>query len=134
MAIVRNNKRELILKDARYVRSWALKNYAPTNLRGWCGVCSRKIFQRLIDKGFHPTFCKVKSKGRWHCYVSCFGYIVDVTASQFGDQFKKIIVMKERDELNEWFWNKDRAEEVDTIEEVEQSLNGWPTVEMLKEG
>ena len=57
-----------------------------SDLSGMCDVASAKLFLMLKAKGYRPVL--VTSTG--HCHVRVKRRIVDITATQFGDEFKKV--------------------------------------------
>ena len=57
-----------------------------SDLSGMCDVASAKLFLMLKAKGYRPVL--VTNKG--HCHVRVKRRIVDITATQFGDEFKKV--------------------------------------------
>jgi len=96
---------------------WAAHNmYGPT-MSGFCALAAIELFRRLYNAGFDPRLVLSTDTGQpyiyardgcidygeGHCYVLCDGYVIDITATQFGK--KKIEIRGQRNIRNEWFWN-----------------------------
>jgi len=75
-----------ILAVARQVRRWCLKKNGVS--KNMCSVSSRRLYDRLRKKGYRPKFVSGFFCGSgeryYHCWVRVLGYILDVTADQFG--------------------------------------------------
>jgi hypothetical protein len=77
------------------------------NLAGMCGYGSVMLYEALSEAGFKPKI----AAGHGHWFVVCEGYLVDATATQFGQP--KVVVRNyekvrasilSRKYLREW-WN-----------------------------
>jgi len=53
---------------------------AEPSLAGLCGYASLLLDDVLKKKGYNPQIIK----GRGHWFIKCEGYLIDITASQFG--------------------------------------------------
>lgn len=77
--------KQIIAKTARSVRrifelGAAHLKCAEPHLGGLCGSASFYIYEKLRQLGLKPAFIA----GRGHYFVVCDQWLVDVTASQFG--------------------------------------------------
>jgi len=93
-----NQKLILIREIAAFTRrelvAWIKANpetgtFAPktrNNLQGWCGVASYILTKTLKSCGFKPrmVYGLYEFLDEEHVWVEVDGYIVDITASQFG--------------------------------------------------
>jgi len=104
-----------IKRIASKVRHWAKnRDDCYQDLWGWCGVCSVKIFKELQKIGKNPEFVMIKKEHvrSSHCIVICDGYIIDVTATQFGnDRAVNVIPVVHIDsgKYNFWYWDYQSA-------------------------
>lgn len=69
-----------------------------------------------------PEFCVVTSFFYSHAFVYCQGYIVDVTATQFGIR-KEVVVEKNNGKHKRGFWNLNDALRFKKIENIEKHLD-----------
>ena len=103
---------------ARSVRQWAedlaktTEEY-PDSLGGLCAIASAELFNRLKGAGFDNTLIAYTDK---HVYVVLDGYVIDVTATQFGNYPKVFIetVSYARD-CGIWWNATDFYESVDNL-------------------
>lgn len=58
------------------------------NLGGMCGICSCELATRLQAHRFIPYLCV----NDYHCWVHIEGWLVDVTATQFG--FEPVVLVE----------------------------------------
>lgn len=83
-------RKEFIKKNTTYDRS----------LLGACGEASVFLAQMLKNEGFNPKIVL----GNGHFFVVCDGLLVDITASQFGEDD---VVVAQLDEINRRHPKKD---------------------------
>lgn len=91
--------------------------YSPNNcsyvshtkdLGGLCGYGSVLLYENLTREGFSPEI--VSGSGHW--FVKCDEYLMDVTASQFGQSkvvvrnYNKIQEGIKKAEYNRYFWSE----------------------------
>jgi hypothetical protein len=63
-------------------------NYADGTLGGFCAIASRALWAVLRRHGFKPEFkcARLVDRGL-HCWIELEGYIIDITATQFGSMW-----------------------------------------------
>ena len=69
----------------------------PDTLDGMCGIASAYLFKELKRYKLNPTLAENNN----HCFILCKGYIIDITASQFG--YRRVVV-EEKEELEGDGW------------------------------
>lgn len=90
----------------------------PEGLCGFCALGSRLLFRALKREGLSPelvlaiwpedhfawylTRPTITQEQYSHCYVLCEGYVLDVTASQFGQP--NVVVRRKHSAARERFW------------------------------
>ena len=83
---------------AHRVRKWAEKLQEQRGERGmWdenlgcmCGICAYEIFKRARRAGMR---CRIAMSCH-HAFVIYHGRVVDVTATQFGNRYPKVVVRR----------------------------------------
>jgi hypothetical protein len=108
--------RSELIKLAKQVRLWAetkSERYDfPTDLSGMCCIVSRKLFRVLKANGLKPKIHLRQARWDSHAFVVCNGWIVDVTASQFG-KIRVWVVRQEKYATGKWktteVFNSDRT-------------------------
>lgn len=80
----------------------------PLDMEGLCAHGALKVFYMLKKKGYSPKLVVWNEAGDsaelgGHCYVECDGFIVDITATQFGLS-KTILITNIKDRKNHEFW------------------------------
>lgn len=125
---------EIFTAEAKAVYKWACRQEEAQkpDLDCWCAICATEIFKRLRSSGFRPTFYEVIYKDfEGHCFVVCNGYVLDVTAAQFGGH-KHINVFKLGQKLA-WFWKTEtddkegiRVRSANSVYSIKKLLSGWP--------
>ena len=84
--------RRMVTNAAR-CRGAATCGYWDSTLGGLCGVASDLLVRELRAHGISSTLVfgeflfSDRRYGGSHCWVECDGYIIDITATQFGEQF-----------------------------------------------
>ncbi len=74
------------------VRSAASRLALQPKLDGWCARCSMAIAKALVARGYKPELCYGNfNETHPHCWVECCGYVIDVTATQFG-RYPEILI------------------------------------------
>lgn len=83
-----------VLNETRdmLVRANEKLKWFESHLGGCCGFASTRIFDRLKGIGLHPIIVTSPN----HIFVVCGGMLLDVTATQFGDE---PIVMRDYDSV-----------------------------------
>jgi hypothetical protein len=96
------DKQSQIKKIAIGVRQWALRHRnkidADPDLCGMCAIAAGELHKRLSAAGLDSTIALRNSSDEGHAFVICEGYIVDVTATQFGSIYRKA----KADEWGRW--------------------------------
>lgn len=90
------------LKIAKEIRKWGEKEDKKVMNEGdlscLCEECSSRIYKKLLRMGFDPIY----AHNIWHCFVILDGWIIDVTATQFGEKEK--IFIRKYGKLKSKFW------------------------------
>lgn len=94
-------ERKRIEKIAKNVRMWAVKNRGsfPPDLEGMCARAAGELLYRLQR-------AKIKAEiafKTFHAFVRYDGYVIDVTATQFGMSEVEIVPQKEAEK--HYFWS-----------------------------
>jgi hypothetical protein len=104
---------KLIRQEIEELRENKAPKFTTTEtLAGLCYYASIMLYYKLKKENLSPLIVE----GRGHWFVSCEGYTIDITASQFGE--KKIIVEKEnliKNRINKYWWNEVRRGTVQSI-------------------
>jgi hypothetical protein len=83
-----------VKKIATNVRQWAENNrnvaHASFDLCGMCAVASVKLSLELTNRNIPHELAYRKD----HVFVLCEDYIVDVTATQFGNDYQTVEVLQ----------------------------------------
>lgn len=99
--------------------SW---EYISKDLCGFCARGSAILFNELKKRNYEPKIIE----GDGHFYIECNGYIIDITATQFGD-FSKVVVRKKLSTYmkNLGYWNV--LNKYNSIEAArkQQRSDGW---------
>lgn len=104
------NKLDTIKQTAREARSWAqayaADNMFPEDLEGLCAIASAKLHTMLLNKKIKSELHLAEETDGLGCHVYVFtnGYIVDVTATQFG--FKRKTIVRKPRVTDDWYWKK----------------------------
>lgn len=117
-------------KIAHNVRAWCLvtfkrATYFSSTLNGYCAICSFNIFSQLRSKNIEATF--VENKSRNHAFVLVGEWVIDVTATQFGN-YPKVMIRK-IEELGH-YWRVGKVAK--TTEEVKAIIRDWPRSQQPK--
>jgi hypothetical protein len=104
------DRRKKIVHIAQNARKWADRarhvreyNEFPNDLECFCAIAATHLFLLLKKAKLKPCICANDE----HVFVKCSGYIIDVTASQFGE--KDVCVRKDNGQYqsgerqNHWF-------------------------------
>lgn len=79
-----------IFRIASRVRDWAEEIAAqyelPASLCGLCAIAARKLFRELKKSGYSSELMIHHKDSLAHAFVVCQGFIIDVTATQFGKE------------------------------------------------
>jgi len=127
-----SKKATRIRKIAHGVRVWAESLVASRDeeLVPWgadddlgmmCAISSYRLFTALKKAGLKPAFAANDE----HAFVICDGWIVDVTATQFGHSEKVAMVMLDSDEADKSWWLVDSACRTDR--ELVEEFKNWET-------
>lgn len=105
-------KIKIIAESARiWAQAYAKVKKFPEDLNGMCAIASAKLFEMLDREiGLNPSIVvwhDSKSNGV-HCFVICNQYLVDITATQFGN-FSNVEIVNTLniDKKRFYFWNYD---------------------------
>src|SRR3990167_11485989 len=82
--------RSVARRVRRYLDRVAIEDGFSEDLNGLCGKAAAILYHALEHAGFNPKIAHTLG----HAFVLCEGYIVDVTATQFGqpDQYADTVV------------------------------------------
>lgn len=120
------------MNTARRIRNAALRvrryleRDADTcpDLTGCCGRASAMVAHALVRDGFKPVIAHAPG----HAFVLCEGYLVDVTATQFGweKEYPKVVVRKmPSTDKRPWFWKNYRPHNTVYGWLRSQKRSGW---------
>ncbi len=119
-------KIQKIKKIAHLVRKRIVKQNKngmfPYDLCGLCAISSVELFIALRKAGFRIQV--VKADG--HAYVTWKNYIIDITATQFGQKNRVCIIpiqYARQKEKNYWWWKKGRAS--GNLTEIRRIFRSW---------
>lgn len=121
-------KCEKIFRDvASKIRSNLVWKTGNHDLDCYCAIASFKIWSALKKLGYSPTFVEYLG-GKYgelcryegHCFVICNGYLIDVTATQFGWK-EPVVVRTFREELYWYITHSAR-----TVDGIKKLLKNWP--------
>lgn len=123
---ISQHKRETILECARITRKWANTYFgiyeARRDLCGLCATASSRLWTLLQKKGVPSKLHMVDVNNYCHVFVVCEGMIIDVTATQFGEDDICIVEHKSR---AEWFWKSSTAFHTPQDLRDNQISTGW---------
>jgi hypothetical protein len=101
-----------IANDARIQCEQLQKEYGTwrDNLCGMCAIASSMIFNECKRQGIRAKFVYADKKYEGHCWIEVQGYIIDVTATQFGKGIDSVIVERKQNITNtvllqDWYDN-----------------------------
>ena len=78
-------------------------------LEGFCGIASARLLKHLQAAGLDAKVIEAPPGSYSHFFIEVEGYLVDITASQFG---KPRIVIRRLSSVNpdeDWFWRKHKT-------------------------
>ena len=119
-------KLEQIKQEAQIIREWAEQLQAKhklwhDSLAEMCGICSYALFKQLLQKGF--SVCLASNDE--HVFVTWRGYIVDITATQFGKK-EKVYISRLNHKWPDDYWNIEQTAK--TLREAKRIFTpSWPT-------
>ena len=101
----RLHKIRCIAKDVReWAENYAFENDFPDDLCGVCAIASGELWRRLADARIKSQIYRDYEHS--HCFIVCDNHIVDVTASQFGQENIVIKHVNDRtDKEINYYWN-----------------------------
>lgn len=111
----------------KWAESYAIAKKFPKNLNGMCAIASSKLFEALDRvQGLKPELAiwhDRVSEGV-HCFVLCNEYLVDITATQFGNFDPVEIINRFKiDKRRYYFWNFDtRLKSIDDLILYQQEI------------
>lgn len=90
-----NKLRRRLYNFAYSSRLWAEKKSSyNTYLCGMCARSSANLYKRLKRYRFNPKIHCSRVGYGGHVFLSCSGYIIDVTATQFDSSYPKVLIYK----------------------------------------
>lgn len=123
--------KELLTKIAKETRKWAENLYNHRHLLGnkdWyqglagmCAICSVELADRLKKEGFSPSIAKNGN----HTFVICDGYLIDITATQFG-QKRNVTIIKHTRMPKQLYWETNEVVEYTSFEKASELFKDWP--------
>jgi hypothetical protein len=124
------------------VRNLCLKKYEKrfsSSLAECCAIASGRLYKELVKEGFKPVIVETTYTDRneeddyGHCYILVDGYVLDVTATQFGQSepvclFKYGVHKSKREKSEFWYWYSDNQKYFNSIKELrkQQFRENWP--------
>lgn len=127
-----------IQKIAKEIREDCLIKYKKrfeSDLFGCCAIASGRLHKRLIEEGYNPIIVQTshpKDNDCSHCYVVVGEYVVDITATQFGENESVCLFKfgkhKKKEQKKLWYWYSEFVEFYPNtnILKKEQKRNNWP--------
>lgn len=120
MLIVASHARQVMEK---YVYQHNIKKYGhdfdSKSLDGWCAFASARLYYEMIDLRPDIKFkicVSEEATGERHAFVAAtfnggvYGHhIVDITATQYGRQYKEVEIVKIEDQELPSFWKIDKS-------------------------
>lgn len=110
---------------ATQTRQWAEQQSKlfgmPPTLDGMCGAASVHIVKALKEKGIQSEIALADG----HAFVLSSGYVVDVTATQFGE-FPPVLVQLRSTLENKWWW---KYYKTCSVEEFLYESRHWPELQ-----
>ena len=92
----------LIIELATCARNWAEtsrhRHNWPADLRGMCAIANSHLYRVLKDRGIR--FWLVENDH--HVFLLRNGRVLDVTATQFGDEYGRVLFKKHMDLDDTW--------------------------------
>lgn len=120
---------------ATRVRAWAEKaaaaSYYPDDLEGFCAFGARRLFAELRKAGHDPRLCAAfdpAQESYWHAFVTCEGFVVDVTATQFR---QPPVVVLPVAPLMPYYWHARLSYRTDGGFVKRMLAEDWPSDEIL---
>lgn len=114
-------------KCREWADQYAHRNHLASNLTGLCAIASAKLFTELVTEGYHPALCLHSSYETAHCFVLLDDYIIDITATQFGDD--TISILHEKEAIAAYYSDYLLFHSVKSFRSY-QLKNGWPTIQV----
>ena len=120
--------RDELRRIAKEIRAWAEDNLDDSvgDLSCKCAICSYELFIELKKNGFDSWF----AQNDGHAFVICEGYIVDVTATQFGRKNKVSVLLLSSVSRKASFWwgmsKKDDFRKTRSLRIIKRWLKDWP--------
>jgi hypothetical protein len=116
---------ELIAKQVRIFceKYREQKKLWKEDLGGMCAIASYLIFDILKENEYEPTLvhAEINPIGG-HCFILCNDYLIDVTATQFGEK-EKVIVKKYSELEQKDFWKRNTF--INSKKGIQSLVNGW---------
>lgn len=115
----------------QYARKQPLsEDLCAKSLRGFCAVGASKLFSNLIENGFNAKIVMAEKGNHAHFFVKLNGCVLDVTATQFGQE-EIVCIPAKSVRKNEWYWNaKFQFESPQEVHEV-QLYEDWPKAQVI---
>lgn len=112
---------------AHDTRRWAksLQREYPhafgSDLSCMCGIANFELFKRLKRRRFR-VFMRSNSI---HCFLEWGKYVLDITATQFGD-YPAVAIVDPKARRGEEFWYK-RSRRLGNLRKAKQWFSQWPS-------
>jgi hypothetical protein len=130
---------EKIREIGMKIRQVCLEKYKKrfsSSLAECCAIASGRLYKELVKEGFKPVIVETTypiDNQYGHCYILVNGYVLDVTATQFGQSepvcfFEYGIHKTEKEKFDFWYWYSDKQRYFNSLKELrnEQFKNNWP--------
>lgn len=115
-----------IKQIARSVRAWAEKQDSPSDLSEWCGICSYRLLKKLGKELSKKGFTSHLALSDCHAFVLIGGYIVDVTATQFGHRNKVMFAKSAHHCSDKYAWCVDTKIHWKNTQALKKEFKTWP--------
>lgn len=111
----------------RYAKKTASLWVEPESLSGMCAIASAHLHSQLTRAGFAPSLFEAlrEDSGEAHIFVTEGAFLLDITASQFGEA-DVVILPLPRTNLP-WYWKASIVHSGTRQLRKRQMLDGWPS-------
>lgn len=118
-----------VLRTDAWAKRQAHKAEFGSDRAGLCALASARLCAELELAGFQPAVRVVHSaRLSGHCFVECEGWLLDVTATQFGLSALEVHPMRRRPRKHFWM----RGIVCRSLTELHEALvrHRWPRVQI----
>lgn len=79
--------------------------FESDNLYGFCAKASAYLFSDLLVEGYYPNLHVAHLSDQYHVFLSVNSHIIDITASQFGED--NVVIQPMVNQALKPFWHMD---------------------------